>query len=88
MSELGANSFYPNAPVLSRDELAKYSTRLFDEWAARLADNLEPPDYSITLQDMQGSREGLAIVGVVAAKVATGVVAYGGLVAGLDAIRK
>lgn len=86
MIDLGTTSFYLDAPVMTRDEFEKYSTRLFEQWDERLSADLKLPDYSLVLEIEEGSVDGLATVGVVAAAFVAGVTAYGGFISGLETI--
>jgi hypothetical protein len=88
MIDLGTTSFSLDVPVMSRDAFEEYSTRLFDEWDSWLASELALPDYSLSLQLEEGSVDGTATVAALIEAFLKGIIAYGGLVAGVEAIRK
>jgi hypothetical protein len=88
MIDLGTTSFWLDAPVMSRDAFEAYSTRLFDEWDARLTARLILPDYSLSLQLEEGSVEGAGTVQVVIEALVAGVIGYGGFINGIEAIAK
>jgi hypothetical protein len=88
MIDLGTTSFWLDAPVMSRDHFEVYSTRLFDEWDARLTAKLTLSDYSLALELEEGSVEGAGTVKVVIGTLLGGVVAYGGFVNGIQIIGK
>jgi hypothetical protein len=87
MVEVGATSFRLEAPPMSRDELRSYSTKLFDEWDARLSPGFAIEDYSLRLEIEEGSVEGLAVVGATVVALYTGVSKYPSFVAGLQKIQ-
>jgi hypothetical protein len=87
MLDLGSTDFYIKVPSMPRDELEAYSSRIFDLWEARVAQELTLEDYALTLEIEEGSIKG-------SGKIKTGLKAlfyvvcgYGSLVQGLQTIR-
>lgn len=87
MLDLGATDFYIAVPSLPQHKFEKYSTRLFDEWAAYVEKTLTLSDYSLVLEVEEGSVKGIGKVGATLFAVYLGIGTYGSFISGIDIIR-
>lgn len=87
MIDLGTTDFFIGAPSMPRDELKKYSTKLFDEWEGYISRTLELPDYSLSLEVEEGSVKGAGKIVAVLGALYVGIGQYSDFVQGLQTIR-
>lgn len=88
MLDLGSISFHLAVSSVDPTRLEDLSSSLFDEWDWYVDRSLTLPDYSIFLQIEEGSVIGWGSVKSTAQALAAGVVAYGGLMSGVEIISK
>jgi hypothetical protein len=86
MIDLGSTEFYIKAEGLPSEEFEAYSSRLFDLWEARVAEELNLEDYSLTLEIEEGSIKGSGKIKTGLKVVFYAVCGYGSLVQGLQYI--
>lgn len=88
MVDLGSTELFIPGPTLSREDFQEYSTRLFDDWEARLQQELSLPDYSISLEVEEGSVTAVAAVAATLGAIYTGISKYNSFLGGLTTITK
>lgn len=87
MIDLGSTDFLIGIPSMPRQELRRYSTRLFDEWEEYVSRTLELSDYALALEVEEGSVKGVGKIAAVLGTLYAGIATYGGFVQGIDIIR-
>lgn len=87
MIDLGTTDFYIGVPSMPRQELKRYSTRLFDEWEEYVSSTLKLSDYSLALEVEEGSVKGVGRIAAVLGTLYLGIGNYGGFVQGIEIIR-
>lgn len=88
MLDLGSTAFYFDVPSLPRDELERYSTRLFDEWAERVGTTLALQDYSLALCIEEGSVKGSGKIQSNLFRLYVAIGLYGSFISGLQTIQR
>ena len=88
MIDLGSTNFHIGVPSMPRQELRRYSTRLFDEWDEYVENTLKLPDYSLALEVEEGSVKGGGKIAVVLGALYLGIGNYGSFISGLQTIRE
>lgn len=88
MIDIGTTDFYFPVSNLSKRQLEKYSTHLFDRWERSLENNLHVPDYALSLQVEEGSIKGSGRIAVLLGALYLGIGNYGSFISGLQIIRE
>ncbi len=88
MIDLGTTEIFILGPTLPRKEFEQYSTRVFDDWDARLQRELSVSDYSVSLEVEEGSVTAVATVAATLSAVYLGISNYGSFISGLETIAK
>lgn len=86
MAGIGTTSIYINESAISRPEFETYSTQLFDDWEAHVADILKLPDYSLALVVQEGSINIKAKILAGAGVLYIGIGQYGSFINGIQTI--
>lgn len=86
MINIGTTDFYLDVPSLPVDEFESYSTRLFDDWEAYVADVLKLPDYYLALDVQEGSISAKSKILVGATAVCTFLGTYGSISSGAKSL--
>lgn len=86
MLDIGTAEFNLAVPSLPEQELRDRSSELFDCWEQFVGTAIALPDYSLFLQVEEGSVNGRARIGAVAAALYFGIGNYGGFVSGVKTI--
>ena len=84
MLDLGSTDFYFVVPCLPRDQLEAFSSKLFDTWEAKVANELPINDYALTLEIEEGSIKGSSNVKASLLAVSLFIANYGSLIQGLQ----
>ena len=84
MLDLGSTDFYFVVPCLPRDQLEAFSSKLFDTWEAKVANEFPINDYALTLEIEEGSIKGSSNVKASLLAVSLFIANYGSLIQGLQ----
>ncbi len=86
MLDVVTTSFYIQSPVFDKDDFARYSTQLFDQWDDYVESHLILPDYAVSLVVEEGSIKGLGKIAATAGALYIAIGNYGGFVSGVQTI--
>jgi hypothetical protein len=86
MINIGTTDFYLDVPSLAIEEFETYSTKLFDDWEAYVADVLKLPDYYLALDVQEGSISAKSKILVGATAVCTFLATYGSISSGAKSL--
>lgn len=86
MINIGTTDFYLDVPSLAIEEFESYSTKLFDDWEAYVADVLKLPDYYLALDVQEGSISAKSKILVGATAVCTFLASYGSISSGAKSL--
>lgn len=87
MLSIGATEFYMKAATMSPADFEAYTSRLFDEWEARVSQELPLEDYALILEVEEGSIRGSGKIKATAKAVFIVICGYGSLIQGLQYLR-
>lgn len=87
MLSIGATDFYMKAATMSPADFEAYSSRLFDEWEARVSQELPLEDYALLLEVEEGSIRGSGKIKTTGKALFYVICAYGSLTQGLQNLR-
>lgn len=87
MADIGATSLYINASTLPCDEFELYSTHLFDDWKAHVANVLKLQDYSLALKVEEGSVKAVGRIAAALGVLYIGIGQYGSFISGVQTIQ-
>jgi hypothetical protein len=87
MLSIGETDFYMTAAKMSPADFEAYSSRLFDEWEARVSQELPLEDYALLLEVEEGSIRGSGKIKTTAKALFYVVCGYGSLIQGLQYLR-
>lgn len=88
MLDVVTTSFYIKALGFEKDEFARYSTELFDEWDDYVETHLSLSDYAVTLIVEEGSIKGTAKIAASAGVLYLAIGNYGSFISGVQTIRE
>lgn len=87
MIGIGTTSLYINVPTLPREEFECYSTSLFDDWEAHVANALKLSDYSLALEVEEGSVKAVGRIAAALGVLYIGIGQYGSFISGVQTIQ-
>jgi len=87
MLSIGTTDFYIKAASMPPADFEAYSSRLFDEWEARVSQELPLEDYALLLEVEEGSVRGSGKIKATAKAVFYAICGYGSVVQGLQYLR-
>lgn len=87
MLSIGSIDFYMKAAKLSSADFESYTSRLFDEWEARVSQELPLEDYALILEVEEGSIRGSGKIKATGKALFYVVCGYGSLIQGLQYLR-
>jgi hypothetical protein len=88
MLDVVTTSFYIKAAAFEKDEFARYSNDLFDEWDRYIDTHLVFPDYAVTLVVEEGSIKGAAKIAATAYALYIAIGTYGDFISAVKTIRE
>jgi len=86
MIDLGSTEFYFRVPSMPPDQLEAFSSRLFDIWEVRVAQEVPLDDYALNLEIEEGSIKGSGKVLATLVAVGGFFSQYGSIVQGIQAM--
>lgn len=87
MLSIGSTDFYMKAATMSSADFEAYTSRLFDEWEARVSQELPLEDYALILEVEVGSIRGSGKIKATAKALFYVICGYGSLIQGLQYLR-
>lgn len=86
MIDIGNTEFIVDVNSLSRRELERYASNLFDIWDGYIEQALRVPDYSISLDIEEGSIKGNGKIAAAVGALYLGIANYGSFMSGIQTI--
>lgn len=89
MIGIGSTDIYIDTPKLTREELEKYSKKLFEKWEDYVDDHLLLDDYALSLSVEDGSIKAYGKIAAISlSALYIGIGQYGSFISGVQAIKR